>query len=380
MPIRVKTPGGIVEFPDGTDPSVMERALREQFTPEQEAPIAPVASHAAPEPPADSPYAEVAPDYAGAAREIGATAKRNAPMIGAGMAVAAGPGGVLPALALAGGGGYLGARVRGDDRPSASIEGVKQAALEGGGRLAGGALRLIGKATMRGTIPKNIAKEYDSVDIAQEALDRNVVPGSSLSANRVRRLSTAANAERDAAAATVPVMPRRKIISGIKPVYQEAATAKEPEIAEDLLAYMRKSARDIGPEGLTGEQQLARKTIKQRQGKAALGGNAREASTLPQATNAERGAIASHLRETPRMATALDESQALMALDDVMKDAAHSNPITRARIGGLTSAAMTPIGLGLTGHAFNKGARALDPQVLRALALMAQLRGEEPNQ
>lgn len=313
------------------------------------------------------------PDYMGGDPNLGKRALSNAPTAGAML------GGLLGGVPGAAIGGTGGALLRGDSLTNAMLEGGKQGALELGGGLVVKGLGKIARGFMKGTVPKNIAKEYDQVDIPQEMLDRGVFPGSARSAKRVSGLSKAANAERDAAAQTVPAMPRRKVVAGLRPLHVEAVAAKEPEIAGDMLAYMRKSARDIGPEGLSGPEALARKTVKQRQGRAALNaGNSKEAAVLPQAAEAERSAITSHLRETPRMATALNESQALMAIDDVMKDAALSNPVTRARIGGLTAASMSPLGLGASAHAINQGSRLFNPQVVRMLDLIMRSGAHEP--
>ncbi len=371
MPIRVQTPQGIVEFPDGTDPQVMESALREQF------PMTPAVSH-------DSDL-EARPIATGGGRGTGldvrksdAWLKQNAPAIGAGIATASG-GSLLPMTLAAGGGGFLGAKLRGDETGDAAMQGLKEA----GTQLIGtGVVNVGGKVArglMQGAVPKNIAKEFaGQVDIPQEMLDRNVVPGMPSSARRVSALSTAANAEREAAAQTVPVMPRRKILAELRPSHTEAVMGKKPQMAQTVTEHMRTSAREIGPNGLTGPEALARKDIEQRMGSAALN-NPQTAAIAPQLHDAERAAIVKHLRETPRMEKALNESQTLMAIDRVMKDAALSNPVTRGRIGGLTAASLSPAGMGLTAHLVKKGANAVSPQMLRAIQL-ALLQGNPDEQ
>jgi hypothetical protein len=304
--------------------------------------------------------------------------KENAPLVGGAIGAALTGGASLPLQMLAAGaGGAIGAGVRGDSMGDVVKEGAIGAGTQGAGGLLVKGGKAIASGLMRGTVPKTIAKNFDDVNIGQEMLDRGVVPGLAPSARRVSRLSTAANAEREAAAQVVPPMGRSKVIAGLRPLHGKAVAAREPEIASDVLEHMRESARNIGPKGMSGPEALARKDIKQALGKAATNApNPRQAAMGPQLQDAERGAIVSHLRETPRMASALDESQALMAIDQVMKDAAHSNPVTRARIGGLTAASMSPIGLGATAHAVNQGSRALDPQVLRAMQI-ALLQGQE---
>lgn len=306
-------------------------------------------------------------------------AKDNAPAIGATLAAVAGPAGVIASPLMAMGGGAAFAKARGDSAGEATVEGIKQGGIQAAGNVAGLIARPIARGLMKGTVPKNVAKEYQGqVDIPREMLDRGVVPGVPQSARRVRAQSVAANAERDAAAQTVPTMPRRKVIAGLRPIHAEATLAKEPEIAADMLKYMRTTARNIGPDGLSGPGQLARKTVKQRTGKAALtAGNTKDAALLPQAAEAERAAITSHLRETPRMEKALNESQTMMAIDDVMKDASLGNPVTRMRIGGPTAMALTPAGLGATAHAINQAPKALDPYVIRSLMALFGERSQD---
>lgn len=303
---------------------------------------------------------------------VGRFIKENAPMIGGAAGALLTGGASLPLQALAAGaGGAAGSLARGDDLATAGSQGAWEGGTQALGGLAVKGGKAIARGFMRGAVPKNIAKNFEDVDIGQEMLDRGVVPGSARSAKRVSGMSAAANAERDAAAQTVPNMSRRKIIEGIRPIHQKATKGKALEMSEDARDYMRQSAREVGPKGLQGDEALARKDIKQTQATAALNsGNARSAASIPDLANAERGAIVSHLRETPRMATALNESQALMAIDQVMKDAAHSNVVTRGRIGGLTAASLAPIGLGVTAHGLNQGAKVFDPQVVRLLSLI----------
>jgi hypothetical protein len=316
--------------------------------------------------------AESDPNYLPDDPDLGKRALSRAPTVGA----MAGSmfGGPLGAAV----GGSAGALVRGDSLKDAAIEGGKQGAIEVGGGLLVRGGRAIAHGLMKGTVPKNIAKDFQGqVDIPQQMLDRGAFPGVPASERRIARLSGAANAERDAAAQVVPVMPRSKVVAGLRPLHAKAVSAREPEMADDVLQHMRESSRNIGSGGLTGPQVLARKDIKQALGKAATNSaNPRQAALGPQLQDAERGAMVSHLRETPRMAGALDESQSLMSIDQVMKDAALSNPVTRARIGGLTAAAMSPVGLGATAHAVNQGSRVVSPQMLRAIQI-AMLNGEQ---
>lgn len=299
--------------------------------------------------------------------------KENAPLVGGAIGAMMTGGASLPVqVAAAAGGGGLASLLRGDSASDALSNGLIEGGTQGVGGLAVKAGKGIARGLMKGTVPKNISKDFSGqVDIHGEMLKRGAFPGVPASKQRFDRLSTAANTERDAAAATVPVMPRSKVIAGLRPEHAEAVRGKSSQLKAATLDHMRTSAREIGPDGLSGPEALTRKDIQQRLSSAAIN-NPSTAAVAPQLHNAERAAIVSHLRETPRMGAALDESQALMAIKQVMEDATHSNPVTRARIGGVTAAAMSPIGLGVTAHGVNQGAKALSPQMLRALQLAMQ--------
>jgi hypothetical protein len=304
---------------------------------------------------------------------VGRIVKANAPIIGGLLGAAATGGASIPAqIIAASSGAVIGSRARGDSPEQARTEGLTQAATQatGAGLVKGG--QTVARGLMKGTVPKNIAKEFDQVDLPGEMLNRGVVPGSARSARRVEGLSRAANAERDAAAATVPKMSPVRGVREIRGIVQKAKSGKKPEMSQDAIDYAKKSVGEMrGGGGLDGPGQLARKDILQQEGKAALNAaNPRTAALQPQLADAERASIVSHLRETPRMASALDESQTMMAIDQVMKDAAHSNPVTRARVGGLTAAAMSPLGLGTTAHAVNQGSQVFNPQTIRLLELI----------
>lgn len=241
-----------------------------------------------------------------------------------------------------------------------------QAALQAGGNLAVRGGQALARGVMRGGIPKNIQSDFGGKEVAQEALDTLAVPGSSASAGRVSRLSNEANAARDAMATTVPNLSGRKLIDGLRKIHGEATAAKMPDRVRAIADRAGEIRREVGT-GLDGPAQLARKTILQQEGKAAVNApNPKMAAVGPQIANAERGAIVSHLRETPGMEQALDLSQRRMGLDRFMQDAQTSSMISRARQ-SLPAAMLSPMGLGVTAHGINQGAKALDPQVIRAL-------------
>lgn len=300
-------------------------------------------------------------------------ASDNAPVIGATLATLpmGGGGGLIPLAlraAAAGVGGAAGSGMRGDNASTMAFEGGKQALMQGGGEAVVNGGRMIAHGLMRGTVPKNIAKEFDQVDIAGEMLDRGVVPGSKQSAGRVSRLSGEANARTSDVARQMGPLSRRDITAGFREPFEEASTAKMSDTATKIAEHTRAVGRDLKG-GISAEGALARKRVLQRQGEAALN-NPETGAFMPQLKNTERATITGLLRRDPKMAAALNESQALMAVDDVMKDAAHSNMVTRGRIGGLPAMAMSPMGMGATAHGVNQGRKIADPRILRLMDLI----------
>lgn len=290
-------------------------------------------------------------------------------------AVATGGGIVLPAIA-AGGAGYLGARLRGDPRGDAAFTGAAQGALQG----VGGGLVKIGargaRALMRGGIPKGIQSDFGGREVAQEALDTLAVPGVSSSAARVSRLSNEANTALGATAKQVPVLKSRKIIDGLRKLYDDAVAAKMPDRAGAIGERAGEIRREVGS-GLDGPGQLARKGIKQYEGKTAMKApNSKMAGLDAQLADAERDAVMSHLHETPGMKSALGLSKRRMGLDRFMKDAETTSMISRARQ-SVPSALLSPTGLAVTAHGVNQGSKLLDPQVIRLLDMIMNQRSNQ---
>ena len=385
MPIRVQTPHGIVEFPDGTSEQEMAAALSSLGPADAGEQAARKATGL------DSPNGAMVAPGGGRGTQLNVRRsnnwlRENAPTIGATMATLpmGGGGGIIPwalRAAAAGGGGAAGSGLRGDDPSTMAWEGSKQALLQGGGDAVMRGGQAIAHGLMRGTVPENIAKNFDAVDIAQEALNRGAVPGSRRSAARVAQQSSAANVERDAAASSVPPMNPVRTIEGLRPLYQRAKSGGFPDDARTILEEAQKSIRDIktSPDfaagGLSGRGVLARKDVMGGQASAALRGS--DALT-PNMKDAQRASIAAYMRETPRMESALKESQALMALDAVMQKQKNSNLVTRFRSGGVGSAMATPFGLSMSAHAANQGAKLADPQLIRALmALLGERSGQD---
>lgn len=314
------------------------------------------------------------------------TALKAAPAVGGMVGSFAGGSKLSPAgMALAGVGGAAGEAVRqvgqslrGDfsDVPETVMgrlgkigtEGLKQGGIEGVGRGAVTGVKTLARGVMRGAIPKGIANKFPQLDVAQEALNRNAVPGLGASARRINRQSRAANAERVAAARTVPDLTARQATSGHRALYDDAVSARMPDRARAVVDDVRGIRRELAG-GLSGEGALARKEILQQEGKAAVNApNPKTAALGPQLANTQRRAIVDQMRQTPRMATALDESQALMALDKVMQDASRVSSVGRMRQ-SLASGLLTPTGVSLTAHGLNKGAPVVSPQMLRAIQI-----------
>ena len=390
MPIRVRTPAGIAEFPDGTDPAVIKAALAKKFpattsppapTPTA-APLRPVASH---QPRPEEIAARFDPNYLPPATvtQMAQNMTRQAPAAGAmaatgaltAMAPPLGMFTIPAAMAAAGVGGAGGALARGDPPRAALQEGGKQALLEGGGRAVVGTGGLIAHGLMKGAIPRAIRANFGQVDVPQEMLNRGAFPGVPPSARRIEGLSKIANAERDAAAQTVPRMSPVRGVRDLREEYQHARDAGMPGEAAQVMTAAKEAVADMrqppmSSRGLTGVQQLKRKDRMQDRATAALRGSD---ALQPTIANKMRSSVLGHLRETPRMARALDESQTLMAMDEAMQGAALDNPLTRARIGGLTAASLTPVGLGVTAHGVNQARQIANPTTLRLLnALLSQ--------
>lgn len=169
MPIRVQTPDGIAEFPDGTDPTVIESALRQQFGSGDES-----------EPSLLNRALDVAEDWA--------------PTVGAMAGGAAGAAGGLvtaPVTAALGGAAGTGVRnlIRGlrsgqgvDLAASAgemATEGAKQGAMELAGGAVGRGLKTVGTKLYGGLLKpsKAVRREFPTVvdDLIQDK--RIISPG-----------------------------------------------------------------------------------------------------------------------------------------------------------------------------------------------------------
>lgn len=142
---RVRTPQGVVEFPDGMSEQDMAAALSQLPKP--------AASHSdAPKRPEEI-LAASDENYIQDTTGLGKRAMDRLPTIAAGAAAAASGGGVvLPAIA-AGGAGFLGARLRGDARPDAAITGATEGLMTFGAGVAGKGLAKAGEFVAGRALP-----------------------------------------------------------------------------------------------------------------------------------------------------------------------------------------------------------------------------------
>jgi hypothetical protein len=139
MPIRVQTPNGLVEFPDGMSEEQMAAALT-QLPKQESAPKGEPGEFAK-----YGPMSQLMRDQA-YPEQAKQQFRDSAPTIGAGVATAlTGGAGLIPTAIAAGGGGFLGARARGDSREDAAWEGGKQGALTAGAGAIGAGVAKAGE-------------------------------------------------------------------------------------------------------------------------------------------------------------------------------------------------------------------------------------------
>ncbi len=309
--------------------------------------------------------------------------KENAPTIGATIAAMSAPatGGMsIPiAMGLAGAGAGAGSMARGDDVSTALGEAKKGALTEGAGRAIGIPLKLLARGTMKQAIPRNVLDEFDDVNVAKEALDRGAVMGSEASAKRIGGLSHVANQQLAHTAQTVPQVSAGVGIRELIPLLEEAQRAKMPDRVLALKKRAQEIFQEVGGAGLTGHGAYDRKSILQGQGKAATRlQDPGMAALTPQMLDAERAGYVAKLRETPGMEKALNDAQALMAVDRAGQATKNQGMVHRLRQGGAGSAAVSPYGLSMTAHAADKlGSPAIAPNVAR---LLMQLLGDRSNE
>lgn len=289
----------------------------------------------------------------------------------------------IPAAGAAGGGAAL---LRGDSPKEALKVGGWEAATEAVPGLVKEGLGRAAKWTAKGVVDPAIARKFPNVDIPQQILDYGAFPGSATSARRIEGLSQAANAGREAAMTRVPSMNAVQVIQDYRAPYQKAVSAGKTDRAQTILDEAKKTIAEVqntrgGQAGRNPTQtldpkgQLDRASISALEGKAAIN-NPAQAAILPDLMDAERAAISRNIHTVPEAGAALDKSQALMALDKVMKSKQFGTTLNTAKLPGLvTSVATSPIGVSTAAHALNVGRHAVDPNVVRALHMLMSSHG-----
>lgn len=347
-PIIVEIDGiGELEFPGDTDQSVIQAKVQE------------LTGGGQPE----HPHARV-----------GKWVAEHAPMIGAGVAAAASGGASLPLQAIAAGGGaFLGARLRGDSRSDAAVEGVKQGAMEGAFGLGAKALKAVARPIYRAAIPKAIQDKFARVDLTGQGLESRTLLGTKRGAETAAKANTAAGEAIAQEAGSVPTMTARDVQSAFGPKYNKALVARRPDRAKEIGAYVKQSMDDIGMQPMNGAAQLARKEVLEQEGKSAMNAaNSNLAAVNPQLANIERRAITKNLRVSKPMAKALDKSQAAIGINKAAQSTQNSSVVNRLSHGGVWNAAKSPAGLSGTAIGINELSKIPFAQLVR-MAQLAQL-------
>jgi hypothetical protein len=368
-PIIVEVEGiGELEFPGDTDPSVIQAKVRELTAKNQDFSRF-------------GPMQGMLKDQANR-DTLRADAKANAPAIGAMVGSAlAGPLGVIPATLVAAGGGYLGGRVRGDDRATAAGEGLKQGVIQAGTAGAAKLASVVAPSLYRVGIPKAIKDKFRKADLAGSGLSNRVILGTERGAARAKDANAAAGREAAGLAHTAPDMTSRDIELAFGPKYNKALLGGKNQKAAEIAEHVADTTRDMGGHAkpFTGRQQYARQEfLTPESGSALTAPNPNIKPLSPQLANIERKAIAGNLRKSPEMGKALDKSQAAVGVNRAADATRNSTAFDRLANGGIWNALRSPAMFSGAGIALNEGGKALklSPQAIRLLSLIFQ--GEEP--
>lgn len=309
---------------------------------------------------------------------VGTWVKDNAPMIGGGIAAAlTGGAGLIPSAIAAAGGGFLGARVRGDDRSSAATEGATQGVMEGAFGLGGKLLKAVAKPIYRAAIPKHIQDKFSQADLAGQGLDSRTWIGTKRGTESAAGAKATAGKQIDAASGSVPGFAASDVQAGFQATRDRAVRARKPGRVSDIDAHVTQSMSEMGSAPMSGADQLLRKEVLEGEGKSAMtAANSRLSPIDPQLANRERRLITANLRRSPTMAKALNTSQAAIGVERAAKATENSSVMNRLSHGGLWNAARTPAGLSGTAIGMNELANVPFAQLLR-LAQMSQLKDEQ---
>lgn len=370
MSIRVQTPQGIVEFPDGMSEQDMAAALAQ--LPKAAASHDPRSEFDARVEQAAGGASGLSADQPirGRLREAGQFLKQNAPAIATmGLTAAVPELGLLtlPARAVvAGGGGFLGARVRGDDRETATREGAVQALTEGGGAIAakalkGGARRLYGGLLK----PKQGVK--DSFGNAKEIADTLLEERVPISAGGVKKVTGKLGASRAAAldvvqqaeAAGTQGVTAKDVISEFDPVITELRKRVDIGQPNELAkvgtrgkAILKTAGGRGGDIRLTRAQQLKETAQDASSGAYRVmerGGQKQLSADDLLDTAVARGFKGGIERKVPAVASHNQRTQKLLGATRALEDAVERESNNNMLGGGRDWAALGAAGLGAAG-------------------------------
>jgi hypothetical protein len=283
-PIIVEIEGiGELEFPGDTDPSVIQAKVKELTTPKDYSQYGPMSQLYR-----DMDEREQNKQWV----------SDNAPVIGASAAgLATGGAGLIPSAIAAAGGGFLGARLRGDDRTKATTEGAVQGGIQAAG---GGFAKLLGavaRPIYRAAIPKAVQDKFTTADLAGAGLENRVWLGTKQARPAAERAGARASQEVQAAAPSVPPLTAKDIQAAFAGKRARAVAGRKPQRVSEIDAHVQEAMAQMGDTPLDGAGQLARKEILEGEGKAAMqSANANLTAVNPQLANIERKAVASNLR------------------------------------------------------------------------------------
>ena len=333
MPIRVQTPDGMHEFPDGTTPDEIDAVLG--------AVPQPMASHdsepsAAAGPPRD--WTDTAADFLPAAGAIaGGVLGAGALSIPlAGLGAAGGEGWRRTIQGLRGRRPQAAHESVGDTVSGVGLAGAEGAASQALGLGANAALAGAGKGLMRLAVGSKagVRAKFPTVDLENVMLREGLSPTSGA---KLARLSGAANEATGAtaraadAAGAAPIQPRESV-SGLRPLFDKAVQGRFPEQASQI-ADEANTIRSRYRGGISLEDAQVAKREFARIGRTTLQGAAdpRTASTTADAAGAISKGFTKAMRDrSPEVGAALTRSQELMAVSKALKGGPASHVGLRA--------------------------------------------------
>lgn len=337
MPIRVQTPGGIAQFPDGTDPATIESALAKQF----------------PAPESDAPMASHGPEQA--------------------------------PKTLTRGGRDLDALMAESDRLFGDGSGLITAPLQVVGQgpgLVAKALQKIAPGMMRNALgaQQGIRNKFPTVNLDAVALREGAVPGSKRSIAAIGRAAQGANsgiqaaAQAADAAGVAPVQPRQ-VVGEFRKLFDRAGAARLPE-DQSAIVQRANEIRKQYRGGLSRADAIVAKQETADRAKGLLQGAAdpRTANIAKKLAKAETAGLTAAAHTDPGVSEALTRSQELMALNKAMKQTGNRTSILRDALAtsagvGVGAMAGGPVGAMITAPLVVAANRAAtSPQLLGRMA------------